>query len=253
VNVRRPVVAGNWKMHGSIAAIDRLLQHIEQSSVTGVDVLVFPPTVYLARVAARVSDAPIDVGAQTTHSEPAGAFTGVVSAEMVKDVGATHVLVGHSERRQLFGETDDRVGRKYEAVIRAGLMPILCVGETLGQRQDGHAESVVITQLEAALSGVGRDALERTMIAYEPVWAIGTGRSATPVDAQTMHRTIREWLRSMDPLLAERMRILYGGSINANNAASLFGEPDVDGGLVGGASLDAAQFLEICRAAGHAA
>jgi triosephosphate isomerase (TIM) len=236
-------------MHGSSATIGKLLEELLPLDLTRIDVLLFPPLAYLAAVVQRVRDTRFGVGAQNIHADRAGAYTGEVAAEMVRDVGATHVLVGHSERRQLFGESDELVARKFGAAIRAGLVPVLCVGETLTQREAGRAEASVTAQLDAVLDFVGVGAFERAMIAYEPVWAIGTGRSATPVDAQAMHAVIRARVRAIDPAVADRLRVLYGGSVNAENAGALFAAADVDGGLVGGASLNAKQFMDICRAA----
>jgi triosephosphate isomerase len=247
--VRRRVVAANWKMHGSTATIGRLLKELLPLRVPQIDVVLLPPIAYLSYVVAHLRGSSIRVGAQNVHPDPEGAYTGEVSAEMVKDLGATCALVGHSERRRLFGEGDDVVARKFVAALRAGLQPILCVGETLAERDAGEAEKVVTAQLNAVVGVAGVVALKKAMIAYEPVWAIGTGRSATPSDAQAMHRTIRERIRALDPAIADGVRILYGGSINAGNAVALFAGADVDGGLVGGASLNAGQFMEICRAA----
>jgi triosephosphate isomerase (TIM) len=236
-------------MHGSIATIGRLLDELLPVRVPRIDVMVFPPMAYIASVVERLRGGAISVGAQNVHPEPAGAYTGEVAAEMVRDLGATHVLVGHSERRRLYGETDELVAQKFAAALRAGLEPLLCVGETSAERDAGRAEEVVTAQLMAVVGKVGVAALARAMIAYEPVWAIGTGRSATPSDAQAMHRAIRARIRAFDASVADGVRILYGGSINAGNAAALFAGADVDGGLVGGASLNAGQFMEICRAA----
>jgi triosephosphate isomerase len=236
-------------MHGSSASIAKLLEELLSLEVERTDVLLFPPFVYLAEVVRRVRNTRLGVGAQNIHADAAGAFTGEVAAEMVSDVGATHVLVGHSERRQLFGESDALIARKFSAAMRAGLVPILCVGETLTDREGGRAEAVVTAQLNAVLDVVGIGAFENAMVAYEPVWAIGTGRSATPVDAQAMHAVIRARLGAIDPAVADRLRVLYGGSVNAENAHALFAAKDVDGGLVGGASLNARQFMDICRAA----
>ncbi len=247
--MRRRVVAGNWKMHGSTATIERLLDAMVQLKTPQIDVLLFPPIAYLSAVIERVKGSELSVGAQNIHAESSGAFTGEVAAEMVKDLGATHVLVGHSERRRWFGETDAIVAQKFSAAVRAGLVPILCVGETSEQRDEGRAEQVVMTQLDAVVAAVGVTALQRAMVAYEPVWAIGTGRSATPADAQSMHSAIRAWIRTLDAKVADELRVLYGGSITAANAAALFAGSDVDGGLVGGASLNAEQFENICRAA----
>jgi triosephosphate isomerase (TIM) len=236
-------------MHGSTATIEQLLDALVQLKTPQVDVLLFPPTAYLAAVIARVKGSELAVGAQNIHAESSGAFTGEVAAEMVKDLGATHVLVGHSERRRWFGETDAVVAQKFSAALRVGLVPILCVGETSEQRDEGRAEQFVMTQLDAVVAAVGVTALRRAMVAYEPVWAIGTGRSATPTDAQSMHGAIRARIRTLDAKVADELRVLYGGSITAANAAALFAGADVDGGLVGGASLNAEQFENICRAA----
>jgi triosephosphate isomerase (TIM) len=247
--VRRRVVAGNWKMHGSTTSIEALLGNLRLLRVPQIDVLLFPPAAYLTAVVAGVRGSALKVGAQNAHPEPQGPFTGEVSAEMIRDVGATHLLVGHSERRRLFGESDELVAQKFAAALRAALEPVLCVGETLSEREAGRAEEVVSAQLKAVVGVVGVEALRHAMIAYEPVWAIGTGRSATPDDAQRMHRAIRGQIGALDASIAAELRILYGGSINERNAATLFAGADVDGGLVGGASLDAGQFVKICRAA----
>jgi len=247
--MRRSVVAGNWKMHGSTASIARLLDELKSLRVPDVDVIVFPPTAYIAWVVRTVKGGAIQVGAQNVHVESSGAYTGEVAAEMVADIGANYVLVGHSERRVMCGESDDVVARKFAAVRRAGLTPILCVGESLAEREAGRAEATVARQVDAVVRTIDAATLQHSMIAYEPVWAIGTGRSATAGDAQQMHRSIRSRIGERFGAVADDVRILYGGSINANNAAELFGGADVDGGLVGGASLDAKQFIEICRAA----
>jgi triosephosphate isomerase (TIM) len=248
-SVRRPVVAANWKMHGSSATIAGLLDVLMTSEAGAAEVLILPPMPYLAQVVHRLRGTAISVGAQNIHPESAGAYTGETAAEMVKDLGATHVLVGHSERRQLFGETDVMCARKFSAARRAGLMPVLCVGETAAERDRGEEFAVVARQLSAVVDVVGIAAFETAIVAYEPVWAIGTGRSATAADAQAMHASIRTRFRVLDAAIADGLRILYGGSIKSDNAAALFAEADIDGGLVGGASLNAGQFMEICRAA----
>ena len=223
-------------MHGSRALIEAFAT---QAFPEGIETLVFPPAVYVAEAAERLSG--IDVGIQDVHPEATGAFTGEVAAEMAAELGASHALVGHSERRQLFGEDNGTVARKYAAARRAGLVPVLCVGETLKERRAGRQEAVVLSQLDA----VFRTASARNaVVAYEPVWAIGTGETATPAQAQAMHAMIREALG--EPSL----RVLYGGSVKPENAAGLFGEEDVDGGLVGGASLEPAAFIAIAEAAG---
>lgn len=236
-------------MHGSSATNAILLDALVTFDAARADVLVLPPGLYLATVVARLRGTAIAVGAQNIHSESSGAYTGEIAAEMVRDVGATHVLIGHSERRQLFGETDAQCAKKFAAALRTGLVPILCVGETAAERARGDAERVVTRQLNAVVDTIGIAGFAEAIVAYEPVWAIGTGRTATPADAQAMHATIRADISSRDVAVAERLRILYGGSIKADNAAALFAQVDIDGGLVGGASLNAGQFLEICRAA----
>lgn len=249
-NNRRPLVAGNWKMHGSRASnralLDALLSGIGTEPVT---CLVFPPFVYLADAVRQLSGSSIGVGAQDVCAEAQGAFTGEVSAGMIGDVGATHVLVGHSERRALYGEDDTLVARKFAAAQGAGLVPVLCVGETLAERDAGQTHAVVARQLEAVLAVSGVAALGRAILAYEPVWAIGTGRNATPEQAQDVHAFIRGRVAAHDATIAAGLAILYGGSVKAANAAELFGMPDVDGGLVGGASLKAEEFLAIWSAA----
>jgi triosephosphate isomerase (TIM) len=249
--MRRPVVAGNWKMHGSRSANEALLTDLERRLKPDlqVDVVVFPPYVYLADAVRMLDEGPIAVGAQDVCAEPAGAFTGQVAAAMLKDVGCRYVIVGHSERRRLYHEDDVIVARKFVAVLQAGLTPVLCVGETLEEREAHRTEAVVARQLEAvtAMNGVG--SLAEAIVAYEPVWAIGTGRTASPQQAQDVHAYLRGRIGAQDAKMARHLRILYGGSVKAANAAELFSMPDVDGGLVGGASLSADEFLEICAAA----
>ncbi len=235
-------------MHGTSASVEQLCDGLKLKGVHA-QVLILPPAAYLAAVVNRVRGKAVDVGAQHIHCAAAGAFTGETAAEMVKDLGATHVLVGHSERRQLFGETDSGCAERVAAALRAGLIPVLCVGETAAERDEGDAQRVVIKQLNAVLDLVGIRALQNAVVAYEPVWAIGTGRTATPDDAQIMHAAIRAHIAQRDLAISDAIRILYGGSVKADNAAALFAQPDIDGGLVGGASLNTGQFLEICRAA----
>ncbi len=249
-NKRRPIVAGNWKMHGSRAAnaalLDALLTAGGDESVT---CLVFPPYVYLGDAARQLSGSGIGVGAQDVSAEPQGAFTGEVSAAMIADVGGTHVLVGHSERRALNGEDDALVARKYFAAYGAGLTPVLCVGETLAERDAGATHEVVARQLDAVLALCGVESFARAIVAYEPVWAIGTGRNATPEQAQDVHAFIRGRVAAHDASIAAGLAILYGGSVKGSNAGDLFRMPDVDGGLVGGASLKAEDFQAIRMAA----
>lgn len=249
--MRRPLVAGNWKLHGSRASNASLLGAIRAGlqSSWDLDVMVCPPFVYLAEVAAALQGSPTILGAQDASAEVQGAFTGEVSASMLRDVGCSHVLVGHSERRTLFGESDDLVARKFRTAVASGLSPVLCVGETLQQRQAGATEAVIRQQLDAVLAAVSDEELARGIIAYEPVWAIGTGHTASPEQAQEVHAVIRRTVLVRSARIAGELRILYGGSVKGANAQALFAMPDIDGGLVGGASLDAVDFLKICSAA----
>jgi triosephosphate isomerase len=250
--MRKPLVAGNWKMHGSRADNAALLRGLldRLPEALAVDVLVCPPFVYLPEVGRLLKDTDIELGAQTLCAEPGGAFTGEVSGSMLRDVGCRYVLVGHSERRQLFGEHDALVARKFVAAQAAGLVPVLCVGETLEEREQNRTAEVVARQLDAVLAVCGVAALRSAVIAYEPVWAIGTGRNATPEQAQDVHATIRARVEALDAKIAGEVRILYGGSVKASNARELFAMADIDGGLVGGASLKADEFAQICAAAG---
>ena len=253
--MRRPLVAGNWKLNGSRAANVELLNAI-RAGLAGrprCDVMVCPPFVYLAEICAALAGSGILVGAQNVSAESSGAFTGEVSAAMLRDVGCTHVIVGHSERRALYGESDALVARKFQAAQAAGLQPILCIGETLKERQSGITEEVVTRQLSAVLDQVAIGHFARSVIAYEPVWAIGTGQTASPEQAQEVHARIRAIVAARDARIAAELRILYGGSVKGSNASALFAMPDIDGGLVGGASLDAADFLRICGAAAGSA
>jgi triosephosphate isomerase len=248
--MRRPIVAGNWKMHGSREENARLVAGVIDG-VNGcvAEVLVFPPAVYVAEVARLAAGSPVGVGGQTLCTQAIGAYTGEISAAMLKDVGATHVLVGHSERRAMYGETDAVVAEKFMAAQAGGLIPVLCVGETLEEREAGITETVVARQLEAVVAAAGIGSFAQAVVAYEPVWAIGTGRTASPEQAQAVHGFIRGYFAAKDATLADHLRVLYGGSVKASNAAELFGMADVDGGLVGGASLKADEFVRICVAA----
>src|SRR5450631_4064368 len=249
--MRRPMVAGNWKMHGSRSANGALLAELEQRLMPEwqVDVVVFPPYVYLADAVRTLDQADIAVGAQDVCAEPLGAFTGQVAASMLKDVGCRYVIVGHSERRRLYHEDDALVARKFAAVLQAGLTPVLCVGETLEEHEAHQAEAVVARQIDAVVAMNGIASLAKAVIAYEPVWAIGTGRTASPQQAQGVHAYLRGRIAAQDANIAHHLRILYGGSVKGGNAAELFEMPDVDGGLVGGASLSADEFEQICAAA----
>lgn len=249
--MRRMFIAGNWKMNttgdDAVALIRRIVQGAPS---TQADLAVCPPFVYLQCVATELEGSRIALGAQNMCSEPKGAFTGEVSADMLKDVGCRHVILGHSERRHVFGEGDALICAKVKAALAAGLEPILCVGETLQEREADSTLEVVERQVREGLSGVSADEMARMTLAYEPVWAIGTGKTATPEQAQDVHAEIRSLLgRLYTAGIAEAIRIQYGGSVKPDNARDIFTQPDVDGGLIGGASLDAESFLAIAEAA----
>jgi triosephosphate isomerase len=249
--MRTKFVAGNWKMNGNLASNQALLQALAEgfARIAGVKCAVCAPFPYLGQVQQALSGSGVAWGAQNVSQFDAGAYTGEVAAAMLVDFGCRYVIVGHSERRTLFGETNDIVAQKYEAALKAGLTPILCVGETLAQREAGETEAVVAAQLDAVLERSGALTFAHAVVAYEPVWAIGTGRTATPDQAQGVHAFIRGRLARRDATIAGNVQILYGGSVKGANAAQLFGMPDIDGGLIGGASLDADEMLTICRAA----
>jgi triosephosphate isomerase len=249
---RKPLIAGNWKMHKTQAEARVLAREIHRGMSYGMhaEVMVAPPYTALATVAQELKDSPLRLGAQDTFWEKQGAFTGAVSAPMLRDAGCHYVIVGHSERRQHFGDTDDTVNRKLLAALAAGLVPVLCVGEVLEERRQGQTLARVAHQTQAGLAGVAGEDRSRVVIAYEPVWAIGTGLTATPGQAQEVQAFIRSLLRESLGEAAETTRILYGGSVTPENAASLLGEPDIDGALVGGASLKSDSFLNIIAAAG---
>lgn len=249
--MRRPLVAGNWKMHGTRASVSELIDGLRlQDLPEDVEVAVMPTFVHLTSVIDAVADGAIVVGAQDCAFEPMPcALTGEVAASQLIDVGCRYVLVGHSERRQLLGETDALIVRKFAAAQGVGLIPLLCVGETLAEREAGQTLDVVMRQLRAIVDALGVAVLERAVIAYEPVWAIGTGLTATPEQAQEVHAAIRRYIAQCSAQVAQGVRILYGGSVKAAGAAELFGMLDIDGGLVGGASLNADEFGAICRAA----
>lgn len=248
--MRRILVAGNWKMNGSSQSIQSLMEGVKQglSSVKNAEVAVCPPFVYLQQVSALVAGTPIALGAQNVSDQDPGAFTGEVAIDMLRDFNCTYVIVGHSERRAIYKESDELVAKKFAKVQAAGLTPILCVGELLEEREAGQTEAVVKRQLEAVINLQGVASLEKAVIAYEPVWAIGTGKTATPQQAQEVHAFIRTLIAQRDAGVAEKVRIQYGGSVKGSNAAELFAMPDIDGGLIGGASLKADDFLAICKA-----
>jgi len=249
--MRQPLIAGNWKMNGSTDSVQALVEGIKAgiSEVSTAAMAVCPPFVYIPQVAAMLNGSAIGLGAQDVSDQEAGAYTGEVAPNMLTDMGCRYVIVGHSERRSLYGESDGFTARKFAAARKAGLTPILCVGELLEEREQGITEQVVARQLDAVTDLEGIGALGDAVIAYEPVWAIGTGKTATPDQAQEVHAFIRGRLAALDAAVADRVRILYGGSMNAGNAAELLAMPDIDGGLIGGAALKPADFLAIGKAA----
>lgn len=245
----RSLVIGNWKMHGSLAFVEELLcQLLAEQSRFPAQVAVCPPALYLAKAAEQLAGSSVAWGAQNLSEHAEGAFTGEISASMLADLNCSYALVGHSERRSLFGETDADVAAKFVAAKVAGLTPVLCIGESLEQRESGETLSLITQQLIAVLDVAGEKALHQSVIAYEPVWAIGTGKTATPEQAQEVHAHIRQVLATYDAEQADQISLLYGGSVKSANAQELFAEQDIDGALVGGASLKADEFVSICEA-----
>lgn len=250
--MRQYLVAGNWKMNGSRSSVDALLTAIK-AGIDGnlsTEVAVCPPFVFLEYAGKLLSGTPVALGAQNVCDQDSGAFTGEISGAMLAEIGCSYVIIGHSERRHVYGESDALIAKRFAAARQAGLKPILCVGETLDERERGVTEQVVAAQLDAVIAEEGLSGLKTAVIAYEPVWAIGTGKTATPEQAQAVHAFIRKRIASQDAALADSLRILYGGSVKGANAKELFAQEDIDGGLIGGASLNAEEFLTICRAAG---
>ena len=246
--MRRKIVAGNWKMNGSKDLAQTLVSDVRSQAASldnGVEVVIIPPAIYVPGVVASAGDV-LSVGVQNVAQWASGAYTGEISADMALDQGCQYVLVGHSERRQLFAETDAAVAEKVGRILASGLQAMVCVGETLEEREAGKAETVVAAQVKAGLATVTSEQWQRVVVAYEPVWSIGTGKTATAQDAQAMHASIRQVLSEMGAP-ANEISLLYGGSVKADNAAALFAEPDIDGGLIGGASLKAEDFVSICR------
>jgi len=248
---RQPLVAANWKMNGSLDTIRPLMGKLIEGIRADVkaEIVICPPFVYLAEVASLLGRSGMVLGAQNLARHDSGAYTGEISAAMLLDYQCRYVIVGHSERRTLYGETDVLVAEKFAQANKAGLTPILCVGEYLEEREAGDTDNVIARQLDAVISKCSIESFDQAVIAYEPVWAIGTGRTATPEQAQEVHAFIRLRLARHDERIADNVRILYGGSVKATNAEELFTMADIDGGLIGGASLDANDFLTICRAA----
>jgi len=245
--MRKILVAGNWKMHGSKTMVRSLLEGLlAGSSAEGhADLAVFPSFPYLSLTESILSGSHIAWGGQTLNPNAQGAHTGETSGGMLTDMGCRYVLVGHSERRAIYAESDEDVALRFKAALDAGLEPVLCVGETLEEREQNQTEAVVARQLDAVINAVGIDAFSRAVVAYEPVWAIGTGLTATPEQAQSVHAFIRDKISALNVIIADQLRILYGGSVKGSNAAELFAQSDIDGGLVGGASLTAEDFLAI--------
>ena len=252
--MRRPLVMGNWKLNGSKHMVNSLIAGLrnELSTVDGCDVAIAPPLMYLDMAKHQLSGSHIALGAQNVDVNLSGAFTGETSAEMLKDVGAKYIIIGHSERRTYHKESDEFIAKKFAVLKEAGLIPVLCIGETESENEAGQTEAVCARQLDAVLNTLGAAAFDNTVIAYEPVWAIGTGKSATPAQAQAVHKFIRGHIAKKDPAIAEKVIIQYGGSVNDSNAAELFTQPDIDGALVGGASLKADAFAVIVKAAAAA-
>ena len=244
----RGLIAGNWKMNGSRDTVAELLEGVKKE-VEGVDLAVFPPYVFLSETQSILKDSAVKWGAQNVSEHEKGAYTGEVSLSMLKDFGCEYVLLGHSECRQYYGETDAVVAAKYSAVkAYSGITPIVCVGETEAEREADRTETVIARQLQAILEQADASALQNTVIAYEPVWAIGTGKTASPEQAQDVHAFIRDALGKVDKGIASGVRILYGGSVKPDNAEAIFAMPDINGGLIGGASLKAESFLEVANA-----
>jgi len=248
--VRQQWVIANWKMNGDRQLVADLLSGYQNIQNAKANVGVCPPVVFLAQAQQQLTGSPVVLGAQNTSQYTSGAYTGEVSPVMLSEAGCQLVLVGHSERRALFGESNPIVAEKFCAILAAGMTPVLCVGETDAERMADATATVVVSQLDAVLERAGIQAFVQAIIAYEPVWAIGTGKTATPEQAQEVHQLIRQHLAQHDAEVAEGITLLYGGSVKAANAATLFAQPDIDGGLVGGASLDIEEFSAICRAAG---
>jgi triosephosphate isomerase (TIM) len=248
--MRKKLVAGNWKMHGSLKANAALVDGIKaEMAGLACDVLLCVPFPYLAQVGSGLVGSSVKLGAQNVSEYASGAYTGEVSASMLADLGCQYALVGHSERRTLYGESDSLSVAKCKALLEHGIRPVLCVGETLAEREAGETQLVVSRQVAAVLGSLDAEQFSRLVIAYEPVWAIGTGKTASPEQAQQVHAVIRQQVADQNPLIAKNLLILYGGSVKPQTAEELFNQPDIDGGLIGGAALVVADFLAICRAA----
>lgn len=248
--MRHPLVMGNWKLNGTKRIVSELIAALrnELSIVVGCDVAIAPPMTYLNLAKHHLGNSQIILGAQNVDTHLSGAFTGEISAEMLKDIGAKYIIIGHSERRTYHKESDAFIAEKFAILKEAGLIPVLCIGESDSENEAGQTEVVCALQIDAILNKLGVKAFENAVIAYEPIWAIGTGKSSTPEQAQSVHKFIRDYIANYDAAVAEKVIIQYGGSVNANNAAELFAQPDIDGALVGGASLRAEAFSVIVKA-----
>jgi triosephosphate isomerase len=248
--MRKPIIVGNWKMFTNLSQATELVKSLksEVGDLSNIEIGVCPPFVYLPAVRDIIQDSNIKLGAQNAHWEKEGAFTGEVSPFMIKDIGCTYLIIGHSERRHQMSETDDIINKKLKAALGVGLTPILCIGELLEERQEGKTESVLRRQLEQGLDGITAEQMQYITIAYEPVWAIGTGKTATPEQAQESHSFIRKFIATiLNETIAENIRIMYGGSVKPDNISQLSAQPDLDGALVGGASLKADSFSQIIK------
>ncbi len=243
--MRTTLIAGNWKMNGSLKSVIELVESIVAGEVKNAQLAIFPPAVYLMKVGGMLDGSEIALGAQNVCDQASGAYTGEIAASMLKECGCQYVIVGHSERRALYQESDKLVAGRFAMAQNAGITPVLCVGETLQERESGDTKAVVSRQLDAVIDSQGIEAIAHCVIAYEPVWAIGTGKVATPEQAQVVHQYLRDKLAALNAEVAEQVQILYGGSMNSSNAGELLSQPDIDGGLIGGASLKAADFISI--------
>ncbi|PWC15375.1 triose-phosphate isomerase [Brenneria corticis] len=252
--MRHPLVMGNWKLNGSTAMVNELITGLrhELSAVDGCGIAIAPPAIYLDQANHQLAGSRIHLGAQNVDVNLSGAYTGETSATMLKDIGAKYIIIGHSERRTYHKESDEFIAKKFGVLKETGLIPVLCIGESEAENEAGQTEAVCARQLDAVLNTLGAKAFENAVIAYEPIWAIGTGKSATPAQAQAVHKFIRDHIAKQDKAVAEQVIIQYGGSVNASNAAELFTQPDIDGALVGGASLKADAFAVIVKAAAEA-
>jgi triosephosphate isomerase len=249
--MRRTLIAGNWKMNGSLASIETLMNGIKAglAEVKNADMAVCPPAIYIPLVSDLIGNASIGLGSQNVCDHESGAFTGELAPSMLKEFNCKYAIIGHSERRSLYGESDELIAQRFAMAVQKGITPLFCIGESLEERESGVTEQVVSRQLDAVIATQGIQAIASCVIAYEPVWAIGTGKTASPEQAQAVHAYIRAKLAALDPGVAQKVQILYGGSMNASNAAQLLSQPDIDGGLIGGASLKPEDFLAIGKAA----